>query len=72
MNCDRMTIDRHVHSVKKVHKCDTQFSHMFNNNKNGQQNGSDKITVFVIALVANNIQLFFLSRIVTGDEKWCL
>lgn len=71
MECDQSTIVRHLQSMGKVQKLGAWVPHALS------QNNKDCRVIACASLLARHRlarqqHQSFLSRIITGDEKWCL
>jgi histone-lysine N-methyltransferase SETMAR len=66
MGCAHATIVRHLQSTGKVQKLGVWVPHILT-----QDNKNQRVAICASLFVRQHHQSF-LSRIVTGDEKWCL
>ena len=71
MGCDHTTIVRHLKSMGKVQKLGSWVPHVLNENSKNQR-VSISASLLARHHSARQQHQSFLSRIVTGDEKWCL
>lgn len=71
MKCDQSTVVRHMQSMGKVQKFGAWVPHALSEiNKNSRV--SISASLLARHRLARDQHQAFLSRIVTGDEKWCL
>lgn len=71
MDVDQATISRHLHKIGKVQKLGSWVPHVLNEHDKHQR------VVISSSLLSRHRSALqqhqsFLSRIITGDEKWCL
>ena len=71
MECDHSTIVRHLSSMGKVQKLGAWVPHSLSEN-NKMQRVSISTSLISRHYQAEQRHQSFLSRIVTGDEKWCV
>lgn len=71
MDCDHTTVSRHLEKMGKVQKLGAWVPHTL---KECHKNQRVSISASLLARHQSAVQQHqsFLSRIVTGDEKWCL
>lgn len=71
MDCDHTTISRHLKKMGKVQKLGSWVPHLL---KESHKNQRVSISASLLARHQDALHQHqsFLSRIVTGDEKWCL
>ena len=71
MECSYTTIEKHLHSMGKVHNCGESVPHaLSDNNKN--QRATISTGLLARHRSTHGHKQRFLYRIVTGDEKWWL